>query len=277
MSQPDSSGLGAAYEGLESAFADPAAVAAYRAAMLARSRPQADLLAPLLERDRDVLEVGCGNGRLLIELSRRGAVGRARGIDLARSRIEFAQAWAQDAGARGLSFEAGDALALELPDESLGALLCITGAFAYFEPLAEGTAARLLAAWHRALAPRGLLCLELYPHPEYVTLLRTTGGHVRIWHELGPEDPWRFYLSELRLDPASGVLTHDKTFVHRTSGAIDEGRRERLTLYSEEGLRSLLADAGFADVQLRAGWSDARYDGGEVMVVLARRSGGADT
>ena len=275
MSQPDSSGLGAAYEGLESQFADPAAVAAYREAMLARSRPQADLLAPLLNREQDVLEIGCGNGRLLIELSQRGAITTGRGIDLARSRIEFAQAWAHDAGPSELSFAAGDALALELADASLGALLCITGAFAYFEPLAAGTAARLLAAWQRALVPGGLLCLELYPHPEYVTLLRTTGGHARVWHELGPEDPWRFYLSELRLDPATGVLTHAKTFVHRTSGAIDEGRRERLMLYSEEQLSELLIGAGFVDVELREGWSDAPYDGGEVMVALARRSGPA--
>jgi SAM-dependent methyltransferase len=272
MSQPDSSGLGAAYEGLESQFADPAAVAAYREAMLARSRPQADLLAPLLDRENDVLEIGCGNGRLLIELSQRGAITSGHGIDLARSRIEFAQAWAEDEGASGLEFAAGDALALDLTDAGLGALLCITGAFAYFEPLAEGTAARLLTAWHRALAPGGLLCLELYPHPEYVTLLRTTGGHARIWHELGPDDPWRFYLSELHLGLDTGVLTHDKTFVHRTSGAIDEGRRERLMLYSDAQLRELLDDAGFVDVETREGWSDAAYDGGEVMVVLGRRS-----
>ena len=272
MSRPDSSGLGAAYEGLESQFADPAAVAAYRAAMLARSRPQADLLAPLLDPERDVLEIGCGNGRLLIELSARGALTAGRGIDLARSRIEFARAWADDAEASGLDFAAGDALALELADAGLGALLCITGAFAYFEPLAEGTATRLLAAWRRALAAGGLLCLELYPHPEYVTLLHATGGHARVWHELGPEDPWRYYLSELRLDPQTGVLTHDKTFVHRTSGAIDAGRRERLMLYSDQQLRELLDDAGFVDVELREGWTEAPYDGGEVMVVLARRS-----
>ena len=69
------------------------------------------------------------------------------------------------------------------------------------------------------------------------------------------------------------MLTHDKTFVHRTSGAIDEGRRERLMLYSDEQLRELLGGAGFVDVDLREGWSEAPYDGGEVMVVLARRSG----
>lgn len=273
MSAPDSGALSAAYEGLESpaSFGDAEAVAAYRAAMLERSGPQAALIAPLLDAGADVLEVGCGNGRLLIELSRIGAIRGGRGIDLARSRIEFAQRWAADEGAIGLRFEAADVLALELAERSLGALLCITGAFAYFEPLAAGTGARLLRTWHGALAPGGLLVLELYPHPEYVTLLATTGGHARIWRELGPEDPWRFYLSDLALDPVSGILTHDKTFVHRSSGAIDEGRREQLMLYSSDQLGALLAGAGFVDVQLRDGWSDRAYDGGELMVVLARR------
>jgi SAM-dependent methyltransferase len=275
VSDPDAGALSAAYEGLESpgSFTDAAAVAAYRAAMLARSRPQAELLAPLLDRDRDVLEVGCGNGRLLIELSRAGAIRAGRGIDLAHSRIDFARAWAADEGASELRFAAADVLALELTEGSLGALLCITGAFAYFEPLAEGLGARLLRAWHAALAAGGLLCLELYPHPEYVTLLETTGGHARIWRELEPEDPWRFYLSSLTLDRRTGVLTHGKTFVHRSSGAVDEGRREQLMLYSPERLRELLAAAGFVDLELRDGWSERPYDGGEIMVVLARRGG----
>lgn len=276
MTGPDPSSLAAAYEGLESsdAFPDAEALAAYRASMLARSAPQADLLAPLLDPGAGVLEVACGNGRLLVELRRRGATGPARGIDIARSRIEFAQAWARDAGAEDqLRFEVGDVFALELEDRSLGAILCITGAFAYFEPLAEGAGPRLLRAWHDALAPGGLLCLELYPHPEYVRLLAGTGGEARIWSELDADDPWRFYLSHLVLDPASGVLTHTKTFVHRTTGEIDEGRTERLMLYSPEAITRLVTEAGFADVELREGWSPDPYRGGELTVVLARRPG----
>jgi SAM-dependent methyltransferase len=260
--------LNAAYEGLEASFPDQHAREAYRGAMLARSAPQADFLEDFLAQ-ASVLEVGCGNGRLLIELARRGRLRRGLGIDLARSRIEFARQWAADLQLSSLRFEAEDALALELGEEGYDAVLCITGAFAYFEAVAPGSALLLLRRWHDALRPGGVLVLELYPHPEFVRLLRAADGEVRLWRELEPDDPWRFYLSELRLE--NGILLHDKTFIHRTTGEIDEGRRERLKLYSELELRAILGDAGFSDVACAEGWSTTPYGGGEAMVVTAHR------
>ncbi len=73
----------------------------------------------------------------------------------------------------------------------------------------------------------------------------------------------------MSLDKSGDVLTHEKTFVHRTNGTIDSGRNERLYLYTEERLAVLLADAGFGRVQAYEGWSREPYAGGEVMVVTA--------
>ena len=120
-----------------------------------------------------------------------------RGIDLARSRIGFARAWADDERAADLTFEAADGFALELEPASLGALLCITGAFAYFEPLAPGAGARLLAGWQDALAPGRFAVPRALSAPREVELLQATGGRARTWKELDVEDPWRFYLSAL--------------------------------------------------------------------------------
>jgi hypothetical protein len=72
----------------------------------------------------------------------------------------------------------------------------------------------------------------------------------------------------MRLD--GDVLTHRKTFVHRASCAIDEGRCEYLTLYRPDQLRQLLVDVGLTEISVHAGWTDASYDGGELLVVTAR-------
>src|SRR4051812_11879024 len=100
--------LAAAYEGVEGQFADAAEVAAYRQAVLRKTEHQRDVIAALLGPEATLLEIGCGNGRLLIALADRLRAGI--GIDLARSRVAFARAWAQDAGQRHLTFIAGDAL-----------------------------------------------------------------------------------------------------------------------------------------------------------------------
>jgi hypothetical protein len=62
--------LASAYAGVEDlgSFEDPDALREYRESVLARSAPQADFLIEDLPAPAAVLEVACGNGRLLIEL-----------------------------------------------------------------------------------------------------------------------------------------------------------------------------------------------------------------
>ena len=265
--------LAAAYDGLEAAFADADALERYRVSMLERTTAQADFLAPRLAGG-DALEIGSGNGRLLIELARRGAIRTGLGIDVARSRIEFARAWAADLGLSAVRFDVADALTHDLGRARFDAALCITGAFGYFEPLQEGAGAALAHRFAAALRPGGLLCLELYPHPEYVRLLEHASAELQLWRELPPDDPWRFYLSRLLLNRATGVLTHEKTFVHRHTGEVDSGRVERLRLYSPEEIRTVVEAAGFEDVVLYDDWSERPYAGGEIQVLTAARAQG---
>jgi SAM-dependent methyltransferase len=264
---PEFDELAGAYEGLEGSFADREALASYRASMLERSAPQAEFLGALLAEEARVLEVGTGNGRLLIELGRRGALTEGLGIDLARSRIAFADDWARDLDLEHLRFEAGDVFERDYEPESYSAAVCITGAFAYFDPLVPGSALRLARLLHHVLEPGGLLVLELYPHPSERALLEATGREARTWKELDADDPWRYYLSRYELD--GDVLTHEKTFIHRTTGEIDEGRRERLRLYTPEALESLLSEAAFREIRLFDGWTQEPYRSGDQLVVIA--------
>jgi len=265
--------LAAAYEGLEDpgSFSDRGALEAYRQSLLDRTRAQADFLAPHLGARARVLEIGSGNGRLLVELSRRGSLGLGLGLDLAESRIAFARAWAEEEGLEHLRFEAADVLEIPLEPGSFSAAICITGTFAYFDAFRAGSAARVAARMHEALKPAGTLWLELYPHPEYLRLLDAAGGELRIWTELPDEDPWRYYLSRLEMDDDGAILTHSKTFVHRSTGEIDEGRREQLYLYTPDSIDATLRRAGFREISLYEGWTSDPYRGGEVMVVAAQR------
>jgi SAM-dependent methyltransferase len=262
-----------AYEGLEdaNAFPDAGSVDRYRQMLLARSATQADFLVRRMPAPARLLEIACGNGRLLIELARRGVIAGGLGLDVARSRIAFAERWAADESCDKLEFVAAEALTFELPLQSFAAVLVITGAFAYFEPLASGSESRLAKRLFEALEDDGLLCLEIYPHPGYRRVLAAMGGKARIWTELPADDPWRFYLSDLSLDDSGEILTHEKTFIHRLNGRVDAGRVERLYLYTQERVQELLSGVSFRDVRFYEGWKEEPYQGGEVMVVTATK------
>ena len=264
--------LRAAYEGIESAggFAGPADVAAYRHAALEKTAEQADFVAGLVDGRGSAVELGCGNGRMLIALADAGVIDRGLGVDIASSRVAFAREWAAAAGvAHRLAFVAGDAL-----EEDLGhghaLALCITGAFGYFDAHVPGSDRRVLERVRDALRPGGRLVLELYQHPLEIDLIGRAGGRLRLWHELPPSDPWRFYLSDISVEGRR--MTHRKTFVHRTDGTVDDAREESITIYTAAELDAMLAAAGYVDIELRAGWSDAPYDGDKFLVVTARRA-----
>ncbi len=262
--------LRSAYEGVESpaGFDGPDDVAAYRRAALEKSAAEVRFVTDRLTQRGTAVEVACGNGRLLIALAEAGAIERGLGIDIATSRIAFARGWAGEAGLRSLEFAAGDALDHEL-GQGHALALCVTGAFGYFNAYVPGSGERLLARLRDALAPGGLLVLELYQHPLERELIAIAGGRLRLWHELPPGDPWRFYLSDITVE--GDLMTHHKTFVHRSDGTIDDAREERITLYTPAQVGPMLAAAGYVDVALHDGWGDAPYDGGKFLVVTARR------
>jgi SAM-dependent methyltransferase len=256
----------AGYDGVESVFGDRAELDTYREMLLEKSEAQARFIASRAGRGLAV-EVACGNGRLLVALMRDGAIEGGLGIDLADSRLQFARSWVCDVGLDNLRFVAGDALEVPL-DAAFDLALCITGAFGYFDAYVPQSGAQLLGKLHGALRPGGVLVLELYQPNAGIRLLEAAGGRVRTWIELPSSDPWRFYLSEVWRD--GRVIVHEKTFVHRTNGTVDTGRSERMAVYTPEEIEAMLTAAGFADVELFDGWTQAPYAGGDVMVIRAQ-------
>jgi SAM-dependent methyltransferase len=262
-----------AYAGFEDlAQFDDGALAAYRAALLERTAEQSAFLRGRLDHGSSVLEVGSGNGRLLVDLARDGTVGTGTGLEISETRTAFAQAWAKDEGvAAALELVAADARSLPFPE--VDAALCITGAFAYFDAIEPDGGARLLEKLAAAVRPGGTIVLELYPHPSWQRLFAAApDGELRLWQELPEADPWRFYLSHLTLDPDTGVLSHHKTFVHRQTGEVDGSRREHLRLYDGPALRQALEAAGFGAVELLGDWSGRAHEpDDELLIAVARR------
>ncbi len=111
-------------------YADPAMAEAFDALRFSgpigtliaeeQERVMAGFLAPL--QGRTVLDVGTGTGRAAIALAKRGAV--VTGVDASPEMLAVARRRAAEAGV-GVTFAAGDAHRIDLPDRSFDAVVCL--------------------------------------------------------------------------------------------------------------------------------------------------------
>ncbi len=105
-----------------------------------------------------VLDVACGTGDLTFALARRNPAS-IRGVDFSAGMLEIADRKAPRHGGTPATFTRGDAMALDLPDESC---TVVTIAFGIRNVTEPGAA---IAEFHRVLAPGGRLLILEFSQP----------------------------------------------------------------------------------------------------------------
>lgn len=199
-----------------------AAIGAQGLADIAPPCTAADLrwLSRLLRGRRDILDAGCGYGRVALPLARAGH--RVVGIDLDPGLIAAARRPARGLGL-ALRYRVGDIRELPAPDASHDAVLCLWSTFQHL--LTARDRSRFLAEALRVLRPGGRLVLEMTDagEPALAARLAREGG--------GPQRriaSWRLHGAVIRCflhDAASldatlvrSGFSHRRVAVRRTAG-----------------------------------------------------------
>lgn len=221
--------------------------------------------------DRPVLEVGCGTGRIALELALAGHL--VTGIDPSAAMLSIARSKADDAGI-DVTFLEGHAEQLALERDHYGLVLLPLDVFLYCE---DGEAQRaLLSTLGRSLAFNGLLALDL-PGPAAGLDPDTNGIQQLVFSgetATGmPFDCWHLHEDDLALQARHLRVTYETT---AADGAVRRRVSEHQLRYVYRfELEYLLDAAGLALVD-----SYGDYDLGpltndsERMIAIARRRDG---
>jgi len=202
-----------------------------------------------------VLDLGCGVGRHSLELARKGY--RVTGVD--RTAMYLAKAKAAAAG-QALNVEWVHADMRDFVRKgAFDAAINLLTSFGYFTDLADDR--RVLDNVFAGLKPGGHLVIDLMGREVLARIFRQYD-----WHE----EPDGTLLLEER------TLKEDWTWLDMRWIIIRGGERRdhrfRLRLYSGAELKALLADAGFAKINLYGSLSGTPYDHqAERLVVVAQK------
>lgn len=153
-----------------------------------------------------LLELGCGTGRLLLPLARAGF--EITGVDMSAKMLEVAREKVREAGLeQQITLVQADMREVQLEKRFRLAFIAINS-FMHLTTLADQLTA--LGAWHRLLAPGGLLIIDVYnPNPQQ--LLEADG---------------RVELQERWFDPATGA-----TVMKQVSRTLDAARQLQHVLF----------------------------------------------
>ena len=203
------------------------------------TRNETDLFLGALAPDKEstILDLCCGQGRHTLELARRGYQ-NLFGLDRSHYLINRAKSIGKKEGLK-VTFKEGDARKLPFAVDKFDVIMIPGNSFGYFESSHDDT--KVLEEVRRILKPNGKLLIDI-TDGEFVR----HNFQARSWEWI---DKKYFVCRERALSKDQQRLISREVITHVSNGVIaDQFYAERL--YSEEGIRELLAAVGFANIEV---------------------------
>ena len=185
-----------------------------------------------------LLDIGCGSGRHLLELARRGY--HVNGIDISREMVSFARRRI-DEESLPAKVAVGDLRDLKI-DGTYDAAYCFMDTFRFL--LTNEEIVEHLRRVGQVLVPSGLYLTDFWVPRQWETI----GGEIHQWEQTEGDTTVRvFYLQHPEtIDPIEQTFEDELVFeIHKPDGVEEiRGGRTRTRLILPQEFRSLVQNAG---------------------------------
>lgn len=264
-----------AYDAVEAIdnFSSEEEIAAYRKRRIDRYAPVVSFITkrspPLPSSGLSVVEVGSGSSALLYALAEKACLGNAVGIELSRSRFEFAEGWKADAGYDVVRNVNQNFIDVDLAREAFDWFVVIDNTFTYLHPEDQTYPGKLLQRAFASLRDGGCLLLDFINYAK-----RDPDVEMRQWNAFPKTDPFSYALYSTRI--SDGINITETIFIKRDGGA-ESIKVELSKVYGLADLESLLGDNGFRVSEVYSGFEVQPYQEklSERLLVVAVKSSDA--
>ena len=205
-----------------------------------------------------VIELGSGNSRTLFALEKAGILKKGYGLEISKTRFEFAELWKREWDFRCVENINTDATTMSFGDikENIDLCFCVDLAFQFFEPMGKNKAFTILGKIQEKLQPKGIIILELDGFDRVLSRIRN--GNVKLWEEFPSPDPWRYSLWDCQYDFGDKFMQLKKSFIRRNGFGLSESS-VMLRVYNKDEICSLLKNAGLKNIKLYSDWNGANF------------------
>lgn len=222
----------------------------------------------------NVLELGSGNSKLLYQLENQGLLNRGYGIEVSKSRYEFAEMWKKDLNIKNVKNINKNFLDLNLKNfGTIDLFICVDIALQFLEPIKKNSVLKILKNIKHILADDGYIILELWSMYNILKKINQNNGLFKTWTKFSDSDPFSFVVESLEKDDDDFIIWN-KHFIHKHNAINDERNimTNILRSYSPEEIRCMLKQAGFNNIKIFKNFESEKYDKNhDEYVVLAKK------
>ncbi len=221
-----------------------------------------------------VLEIGSGNSKLLFQLSLQKLLKQGYGIEVSKSRYEFAEKWKKDLKIINVENINADILDTNLEQfAEIDLLVCIDTALQFLEPIRKNSVNELFSRLSKILSNNGCIVLELWSMNNILKNIYANNGLYKTWTKFGDSDPFSYAIESIELDDENYIVWN-KHFIS-THGKTNDNRYVMTNIlkpYSVKEIAKMLGDAGFSNVQIYKNFEFGLYDyNHDEYIVVAKR------
>ena len=258
-----------AFDGFE-IFSSKEEIEKYRKSKLISVQKNISFVKKLFNKKIDVLEIGSGNSKFLYALEENNLLKTGYGVDVSKSRIDFANQWKEDLEIKNVFNIHKNILDYDwqcLPQLDL--IYCVDSAFQLFEPSGPNNDYILLNKCYKKLKKGGKIILELDSNERVIKNLND--GNSKLWQEFVEPDPWLYLLWDCEYDKEKSYLRFKKTFIKRDLSEISKNDI-CLKIYSESDIIDKLEESSFCGTETFRFWeNDGDMNDSEFLIVGEKR------